>query len=180
MLDYDNSVRFYDRMFGWLGYRSFWTLNVGYTSTCYMARFPLPHGYIGIQPAAEGGRLDYAAHATGIHYIAIWARNRSEVDHFHAQFLRPEGVTVTDAPAEYPIYAPGWALTTTGAGPVGAPRGRSRDRGRGVPVRPPGGCSLRVARAARIRAQETGGPRSCRRYPVPWRWLIADAGEGAE
>ncbi|HYW03437.1 MAG TPA: VOC family protein [Gammaproteobacteria bacterium] len=108
VLDYENSVRFYDRMFGWLGYRSFWTLNVGYTSTYYMARFPLPHSYIGIQPAAEGGRLDHAAHAAGIHHIAIWARNRREVDRFHARFLLPEGLTVTDAPAEYPIYAPGY------------------------------------------------------------------------
>ena len=108
VLDYDNSIKFYDRMFGWLGYKSFWTLDVGYRSTYYMARFPLPHSYIGIQPAAQGGRLDPEAHATGIHHIALWARSRREVDRFHSEFLLPENVAVTDAPTEYPVYAPGY------------------------------------------------------------------------
>ena len=108
VLDYENSISFYDRMFGWLGYMSFWTLDVGYRSTYYMARFPLPHSYIGIQPAATGGRLDHSARATGIHHIALWARSRKEVDRFHRDFLLREDVTVTDAPAEYPIYAPGY------------------------------------------------------------------------
>jgi len=108
VLDYDNAIAFYDRMFGWLGYKSFWTLDVGYRSTYYMARFPMPHSYIGIQPAQCGEKLDPQAHATGIHHIALWARSRREVDRFHAQFLLREGVEVTDAPAEYPIYAPGY------------------------------------------------------------------------
>ena len=59
VLDYDHSVKFYDRMFGWLGYRSFWTLDIGYRSTYYMARFPVPHSYIGIQPAAQGEKLNH-------------------------------------------------------------------------------------------------------------------------
>ncbi|MEJ2644561.1 MAG: VOC family protein [Gammaproteobacteria bacterium] len=108
VLDYENSIRFYDRMFGWLGYTSFWTLDVGYRSTYYMARFPLPHSYIGIQPAAEGERLNPEDHTTGIHHIALWARSRKEVDRFHMDFLLKEGVTITDAPAPYPIYAPGY------------------------------------------------------------------------
>lgn len=108
VLDYENSIRFYDRMFGWLGYRSFWTLDIGYRSTYYMARFPLPHSYIGIQPAAQGGRLNYQAHACGIHHIALWARRRKEVNDFHDQFLLKEGIAVTDSPAEYPLYAPGY------------------------------------------------------------------------
>lgn len=106
--DYENAIPFYDRMFGWLGYTSFWTLDVGYRSTYYMARFPLPHSYIGIQPAARGGTLDHTEHATGIHHVAIWARGRREVDRFHARFLAPRGIIVTDPPAEYPIYAPGY------------------------------------------------------------------------
>lgn len=106
--DYDSAIRFYDRMFGWLGYRSFWTLDIGYRSTYYMARFPLPHSYIGIQPAHTGGRLDPALQATGIHHVALWARSRREVDRFHRDFLRPEGITVTDPPADYPVYAPGY------------------------------------------------------------------------
>ena len=43
VLDYEASIEFYDRMFGWLGYASFWTLDIGYRSTYYMARFPVPH-----------------------------------------------------------------------------------------------------------------------------------------
>ncbi|QID18446.1 hypothetical protein G3580_12885 [Nitrogeniibacter mangrovi] len=108
VLDYENSIRFYDRMFGWLGYKSFWTLDVGYRSTYYMARFPLPHSYIGIQPAAKGSTLTPSDHATGIHHIALWARSKREVDAFHTSFLRKEGITVTDPPSAYPIYAPGY------------------------------------------------------------------------
>jgi len=95
-------------MFGWLGYKSFWTLGIGYMSTYYMARFPLPHSYIGIQPAREGETLNYEDQASGIHHIALWARSKREVDRFHKDFLIQEGVTVTDPPNEYPIYTPGY------------------------------------------------------------------------
>lgn len=108
VLDYENSIEFYDRMFGWLGYMSFWTLDVGYRSTYYMARFPFAHNYIGIQPARSGGKLDHDEHATGIHHIAIWAKNRREIDRFYNEFLLPHGVEITDSPCEYPIYAPGY------------------------------------------------------------------------
>lgn len=108
VLDYAASIAFYDRMFGWLGYRSFWTLDIGYRSTYYMARFPLPHSYIGIQPARSGGRLDHAARAVGIHHIALWANSRREVDDFHARFLVPNTIPVSEAPAAYDLYAPGY------------------------------------------------------------------------
>ncbi|MDD3446144.1 MAG: VOC family protein [Zavarzinia sp.] len=108
VLDYETSVEFYDRMFGWLGYASFWTLDIGYRSTYYMARLPVPHSYIGIQPARSGGKLDHAARAVGIHHVALWARNRREVDDFHRDFLIPNAVPVTEAPAAYDVYAPGY------------------------------------------------------------------------
>ncbi|MCG6942823.1 MAG: VOC family protein [Thiohalocapsa sp.] len=108
VLDYDASIAFFDKMFGWLGYKSFWTLDIGYRSTYYMARFPFPHSYIGIQPAQTGGKLDPDAHATGIHHVALWARNRREVDAFHRDFLLPNGVEVTEPPQEYPVYTPGY------------------------------------------------------------------------
>ena len=108
VIDYENSVAFYDRMFGWLGYKSFWTMDIGYHSTYYMARFPFPHSYIGIQPAKTGGKLDHEARATGIHHIALWAKNRKEVDRFHSDFLVPNDVPVAETPAEYPVYAPGY------------------------------------------------------------------------
>ena len=108
MLDYDASIAFFDRMFGWLGYASFWTLDISYRSTYYMARFPLFHSYIGIQPARSGGRLNPEEHAPGIHHIALWARSRREVDDFYRDFLQKNGVEVTDPPAEYPVYTPGY------------------------------------------------------------------------
>lgn len=73
-----------------------------------MARFPMPHSYIGIQPARTGGRLDHEARATGIHHIALWARSRREVDVFHRDFLIPNAIPVSDPPADYPVYAPGY------------------------------------------------------------------------
>lgn len=108
VLDYENSVKFYDKMFGWLGYKSFWTLDVGYRSTYYMARFPMPHSYIGIQPAKTGEKLDPNAHATGIHHIAIWAKSKKEVDAFYHEFLLPNNIEVTEQPTAYPVYAPGY------------------------------------------------------------------------
>ncbi len=108
VLEYEKSVEFYDKMFGWLGYSSFWTLDVGYRSTYYVARMPSPHSYIGIQPAKTGGKLSHADRATGIHHIALWAKNRREVDAFHAEFLAPNGIEVSDPPQEYAVYAPGY------------------------------------------------------------------------
>jgi catechol 2,3-dioxygenase-like lactoylglutathione lyase family enzyme len=108
VLDYDSSIAFFDKMFGWLGYKSFWTLDIGYRSTYYMARFPFFHSYIGIQPAKSGGKLSHGDRATGIHHIALWAKSRREVDDFYRDFLVKNRVEVSDPPAEYPIYTPGY------------------------------------------------------------------------
>lgn len=108
VLDYQASIAFFDKMFGWLGYKSFWTLDIGYRSTYYMARFPFFHSYIGIQPAQSGDRLNHEDRSTGIHHIALWARNRKEVDRFYHDFLCKNEVEVTEAPAYYPVYTPGY------------------------------------------------------------------------
>ena len=108
VLDYDASIAYYDAMFGWLGYRSFWTLDIEYRSTYYMARFPVPHSYIGIQPAATGGKLRHTDQAVGINHVALWARSRAEIDRFHDDFLVPNGVPVVYSPQEYPEYTPGY------------------------------------------------------------------------
>lgn len=73
-----------------------------------MARFPFFHSYIGIQPASAGNKLNYEAHTPGIHHIALWAKNRAEVDDFFNTFLLKNDVEVTDPPAEYPSYTPGY------------------------------------------------------------------------
>ena len=108
VLDYDDSIAFYDEMFGWLGYISTRTLHNDYRSTYYFARFPAPHSYIGIQPARGGAKLNHADQAVGINHIALWARSRQEVDRFTRKFLIPRGVRVTDPPQEYPQYLPGY------------------------------------------------------------------------
>ena len=95
-------------MFAWLGYMSFWTLDIEYRSTYYMARFPLPHSYIGIQPARIGAKLRDGEQAVGINHVALWARSRAEVDRFHREFLIARNIPVTDAPNEYPHYTPGY------------------------------------------------------------------------
>ncbi|MET0052485.1 MAG: hypothetical protein ABW095_15600 [Candidatus Thiodiazotropha sp.] len=108
VLRYEDSIAFFDRMFGWLGYKSFSTLDIGYRSTYYMARFPLFHSYIGIQPAVNGEVLDSDAHMPGIHHIALWARSRREIDQFYESFLLPNQVRVTEQPQEYSVYTPGY------------------------------------------------------------------------
>ncbi len=108
VLDYDDSIEFYDALFGWLGYDSFSSLNMEYQSIYYFTRYVNPHSYIGIQPARTGGKLTHSDQAVGINHIALWARSRKEVDHFHREFLIKRDVPVTDEPKEYPQYWPGY------------------------------------------------------------------------
>jgi len=58
VINNDESIKFYDRMFGCLGYVSLWTLDVGHRSTYYLARPPVPHSFIGIQPATSDQPLN--------------------------------------------------------------------------------------------------------------------------
>lgn len=108
VLEYEESIKFFDKMFGWLGYKSFWTLDIDYRSTYYMARFPFFHSYIGIQPAKTGERLKSSEHPTGIHHIALWATSKKEIDVFFKEFLQKNNIDVTDPPSEYPVYTPGY------------------------------------------------------------------------
>ena len=97
VINYDESIKFYDRMFGWLGYASLWTLDVGHRSTYYLARPPVPHSFIGIQPSTSDQPLNHGARSPGIHHVALWARSQREVDQFYREFLLKEGVVITDA-----------------------------------------------------------------------------------
>ncbi len=108
VINYAESIKFYDRMFGWLGYASLGTLDVGHRSTYYLARPPAPHSFIGIQPAKSEQPLHYAERAPGIHHVALWARSKWEIDEFYREFLLKEGLVITESPAEYPQYAPGY------------------------------------------------------------------------
>lgn len=109
VLNYDDSIAFYDAMFGWLGYSSFSTLNMEYQSIYYMTRLASsPHSYIGMQPARTGNKLTHTDQAVGINHVALWARSRTEVDRFHSEFLAKRKISATDGPTEYPQYWPGY------------------------------------------------------------------------
>ncbi|GHE05452.1 hypothetical protein U879_03875 [Defluviimonas sp. 20V17] len=108
VLEYELSVALYDLMFGWLGYKGFWALDIGSRSTYYVERCPFPHSYISIQPAQSGGKLDHAARATGIHHIALWTKSARKVETFHREVLIRDNVPVTEAPAAHFVYAPGY------------------------------------------------------------------------
>ncbi|WP_319453835.1 MULTISPECIES: VOC family protein [unclassified Mycobacterium] len=108
VLDYDESIAFYDAMFGWLGYSSFSSLDLEYQSIYYFTRYLNPHSYIGIQPARTGTKLTHADQSVGINHIALWARTKKEVDRFHRDFLVKRDVPVTDEPKDYPQYWPGY------------------------------------------------------------------------
>ena len=103
-IDYESSIEFYDRMFGWLGYSSFSTLGIEFVGTYYHA---FPHSYIGIQPAKSGDPLDFDEWRPGINHIALHAKNRKEVNKFYEQFLLKEKVAVLNPPQEY-MYTPGY------------------------------------------------------------------------
>jgi predicted enzyme related to lactoylglutathione lyase len=42
VLEYDDSIAFHDALFGWLGYRSFSSMNMEYQSIYYMTRYANP------------------------------------------------------------------------------------------------------------------------------------------
>jgi len=97
--NYEESIKFYDRMFGWLGYASLWTLDVGHRSPYYLARPPVPQSCIGIPPATRDQPRHSADRAPGLHHRALWARSKREVDQFYREFLLKEGLRITEAPA---------------------------------------------------------------------------------
>ena len=122
--DYESSIEFYDQMFGWLGYKSFWTLDIEYRSTYYVAGFlpHFPHSYVGIQPATEEADSNKAAqrYAPGLNHLALAARSKREIRRFHEEFLVPNGIEVIDPPAAYPHYAPGYYAVFFRDPPLGA------------------------------------------------------------
>lgn len=122
--DYDSAIAFYDRLFGWLGFKSFWTLDIEYRSTYYVAGMlpHFPHTYIGIQPATEGreGSLAGKRYSPGLNHLALAARSKREVLRFHREFLVPSNIEVLEAPAAYPHYAPGYFAVFFRDPPLGA------------------------------------------------------------
>ena len=67
-------------MIGWLGYLSFWTLDIESRSTYDMTPSPIPYSYIGIQPTKSDQPNKYEDRPTGTHHIAFYAKSKREVD----------------------------------------------------------------------------------------------------
>ena len=63
------------------------------------------HSEIGLQQARSPGT--HGRYAPGLHHLAFTAPTRAAVDLAHERLVAL-GVTILDAPAEYPQYAPGY------------------------------------------------------------------------
>jgi catechol 2,3-dioxygenase-like lactoylglutathione lyase family enzyme len=96
--DLERSTAFYDRWMPLMGFRR--SMNVPEGPV-----WAGDHSEVGLTSARHGGRHD--RYSPGLHHLAFSAPDRTAVDDFH-QRLREAGVSVLDAPAEYPEYAPGY------------------------------------------------------------------------
>ena len=102
--DLEKSARFYDQVFGALGFRRLEEDDAGE----HDLRWGNAHLTIAIRAAAPdqvGAR--YNRYRVGLHHLALKVRTRAQVDQFHG-FLCSERITVLDAPAEYPQYGKGY------------------------------------------------------------------------
>ena len=96
--DLERSTAFYDVILAELGFR-----RIPDKPEVIWAN---AHTVVGIHPATPEERNGvHTRRRVGFHHLALRARRREDVDRFH-EFLVREGVTVLDAPAEYPQYGP--------------------------------------------------------------------------
>ena len=100
--DLDRSAPFYETVLGFLDYRQ-----VRRDATGMVWDLAAPHGLssIAIKPAHTPRAHD--RYSAGLHHLAWHAENRADVDRLHA-LLRDRGITILDAPAEYPQYGAGY------------------------------------------------------------------------
>lgn len=107
VLDYDDSITFYDALFGWLGSDSFSSLNWSTSRSTTSPDTSTRTATLAFS-RPDRGRLAHSDQAVGVNHIALWARSRKEVDRFHREFLVRRDVPVTDEPKDYPQYWPGY------------------------------------------------------------------------
>ena len=96
--DLERSTAFYDVILAALGFR-----RVAYKNDVIWANAHMSVGIYAAAPEEQGAV--HTRRRVGFHHLALRARCREDVDRFH-QFLVREGITVLDAPAEYPQYGP--------------------------------------------------------------------------
>ena len=96
--DIDGSTVFYDQVLPLMGFRRTQDVSEG----------PIwagAHLEIGLQSARSSVAHD--RYSAGLHHLAFTAPSRTAVDSLHEKLL-DLGISVLDAPAEYPEYAPGY------------------------------------------------------------------------
>lgn len=100
--DKERSRVFYDAVLGFLGYRR----STDYSHGSDWDREGEPFHSIGIIEArGEGAVRAHDRYSPGLHHLAWTAQSRDDVEALHDLLLRI-GVTILDAPADYPRYGP--------------------------------------------------------------------------
>ncbi len=96
--DLGRSRPFYDLVLGFLGYRCMKS-----TDGVIVWDLTLPDGVCGIAIRPAERRREHDRYTAGLHHFAWNADSRQDVDRLHERLVAA-GVTILDAPAEYPQY----------------------------------------------------------------------------
>lgn len=99
------SRAFYESVLGFMGYKLSDSYPIGYDFDC---RDGANFCSIGIRNAS-GSNADrtHDRYTSGLHHIAWNAASREDVDAMHTHLLSI-GANITDPPADYPKYGPGY------------------------------------------------------------------------
>lgn len=99
--DLARSVDFYERILPVLGFRRL-------ADDPDNVRWANAQLTIGLRAADRGQpSTAFNRYRPGLHHVAFKALSRTDIDRFH-RFLVQAGVTILDAPAEYPRYGKGY------------------------------------------------------------------------
>lgn len=96
--DLARSAKFYDAIFGELGFK-----RIEQDDT--QVRWANAHMSFAIRPERIADSAAFDRYRVGLHHLAFKVRSRAAVDELH-KFLQRQGMTILDAPAEYPQYGP--------------------------------------------------------------------------
>ena len=100
--DLARSKPFYGLVLGFLGHRC-----VKDTDEVVVWDLTLPDGVCGIAIRPAERQRAHDRYTVGLHHFAWNADSRQDVDRLH-RLLKQNGVTILDAPAEYPQYGAGY------------------------------------------------------------------------
>ena len=106
--DLERSTAFYDKVFEFIGFKSVEVPESTQQAMKTRLRVWVGPGYsISIRPSkGEFARSVHDRSAPGFNHFAFNAENRSDIEKLY-EFLKQNGATILDAPAEYP-YSPGY------------------------------------------------------------------------